>query len=249
MTEHDDLALALELAELADGIALRHFRSERLAVETKADLTPVTAADREIERVLRERLALVRPHEGVVGEEFGEDGAGSARWILDPIDGTKNFSRGLPVFATLLALERERELAVAVVSAPALHRRWWAARGQGAFADGQPIQVSRVARLEDAVISASLDESRGELLAPLGRGAWHTRSFGDFWQHVLVAEGAVDVAVDPVVHLWDVAAIQLIVEEAGGRVSDLRGKVGPDRGSALSTNGLLHDQVLALLRQ
>src|SRR6266498_18738 len=148
-----DLALALRLADLADGITMERFRAEDLVIETKPDLTPVTEADRAVEELLRKHLAAERPGHLVVGEELGADGPGgpgSARWIIDPIDATKNYLRGIPVFATLIALERDGALALGVASAPALGRRWWAARGEGAFANGAPIRVSRVARLADA---------------------------------------------------------------------------------------------------
>jgi histidinol-phosphatase len=243
----DDLALALELADLADAITLERFGADDLVVETKPDLTPVTEADREVERVVRERLARDRLDDAVVGEEFGST-SGERRWIVDPIDGTKNYVRGIPVWATLIALEGE----VAVVSAPALRRRWWAARAQGAFADGRRIQVSSVARLEDAQLSFSGFEEWDELgrldaLLELGRRCWRTRGFGDFWGYMLVAEGAVEIACEPVVELWDLAAPQLILEEAGGRFTDLTGEARADGGSGIGTNGLLHDAALAIV--
>jgi histidinol-phosphatase len=232
-----DLAFALELADLADSLSLPRFRADDLRVETKPDLSPVTDADKAVERALREQIARDRPGEGVLGEEEGDDG-GSVRWILDPIDGTRNFSRGLPVWATLIALERDGVLEVGVVSAPALGRRWWAERGAGAFADGEPIHVSAVAALADAAVSCSLarDFARVEPVA------WHARGLGDFWQHVLVAEGALDAAVDADIALWDSAAVELIVTEAGGRVGRA------DDGQFVSSNGVVHDAVLALSR-
>lgn len=237
-----DLAFALELADAADALSLSRFRAADLRVETKPDLTPVTDADRAVERALRERIAAARPGEGVLGEEEGDDGGG-VRWILDPIDGTRNFSRGIPVWATLIALEREGALTVGVVSAPALGRRWWAARGEGAFAGGERIRVSAVADLDAASASCSLARD----LAALEPHVWHARGIGDFWQHVLVAEGALDAAVDAPLALYDYAAFTVIVEEAGGRVT------APDGGAArpgepvVSSNGLLHDAVLALI--
>ena len=249
---HSDLALALELADAADAITMAQFRSAALVVETKPDLTPVTEADRGVERSMRRVLGDRRPGDAVVGEEFGSSGAGPRRWIVDPVDGTKNFVRGIPVWATLIALEDAGRLTVGVVSAPALGRRWWAGRGLGAFADGKPIRVSAVSSLEDAQLSYSSlewwDERGGVdgLLRLAGR-CWRTRAFGDFWSHVLVAEGAVDVGLDPVVSLWDLAALQVIVEEAGGRFTDYSGAATPDGGSAVSTNGLLHDDVLGIL--
>src|SRR6266511_3635057 len=233
---HADLALALELADLADAITLERFRAADLEIETKPDLTPVTEADRAVEQVLRKRIAEERPGHGVVGEEFGADEGGDARWIVDLID-----------------VERDGALAVGMVSAPALQRRWWAARGEGAFADGRPIRVSKVADLADAVLShASLgsweEHGLGDRFMALTRRCWRTRGFGDFWSHMLVAEGAADVAAEPEVALWDLAAVQVVVEEAGGRLTDLGGTARPDGGSVVTTNGLLHDRVLAALR-
>jgi len=231
-----DLDFALGLADLADSISLARFRSHDLRVETKPDLTPVTDADRAVERALRERIARERPGEGVFGEEEGPSDA-AVRWIVDPIDGTRNFSRGLPVWATLIALERDGELAVGVVSAPALARRWWAARGAGAFADGDPIRVSSVSALADAAVSCTHGRD-GALVEP---HVWHARNFGDFWQHVLVAEGALDAAVDTQLALWDSAAVEIVVLEAGGRAGVAAG------GQYVTSNGALQDAVLALL--
>jgi histidinol-phosphatase len=249
-----ELALALELADEADRISLARFRADDLVVQTKPDLSPVTEVDRAVERAIRARLAVERPGHGVVGEEFGSDGGAGARWIIDPIDGTKNYVRGMPVWGTLLALELDGELAVGVVSAPALGRRWWAARGEGAFADGRRIGVSKVARVEDAFLShASLDGwvrlGREPAFLDLAHRVWRTRGIGDFWQHLLVAEGAIDVALDPEVELWDIAPLLVIVEEAGGRLTDLGGAATADGSSAVTTNGLLHDEVLAALEQ
>jgi histidinol-phosphatase len=250
---HADLSFALELADLADAITTERFQAADLVVETKPDLSPVTEADRAVEQVLRKRIGEERPGYSVVGEEFGADDPGRARWILDPIDGTKNYLRGLPVWATLIALEREGRVEVGVVSAPALARRWWAARGHGAFVNGRRIRVSRIADLSDAVLSyASLtsweQHGLGDQFLALARSCWRTRGFGDFWSHMLVAEGAADLAVEPEVELWDLAAPQVIVEEAGGRFTDLGGTPTPAGGSVVSTNGLLHDRVLATLR-
>jgi histidinol-phosphatase len=250
---HADLAFALELADLADAITTERFQADDLAVETKPDLSPVTEADRAVEQVLRKRIGDERPGHSVVGEEFGADEKGSACWILDPIDGTKNYVRGLPVWATLIALERDGRVEVGVASAPALHRRWWAARGQGSFVDGRRIHVSRVADLGDAVLSyASLtsweQHGMGQEFLALARACWRTRGFGDFWSHMLVAEGAADLAVEPEVEVWDLAAPQVIVEEAGGRFTNLDGIPTPAGGSVVSSNGLLHDRVLATLR-
>jgi histidinol-phosphatase len=244
-----DLDFALGLADLADSLSAPRFRARDLAVHVKPDLSPVTDADRAVERAMRERIEAERPGEAVLGEEEGGDTDAPTRWILDPIDGTKNFSRGIPIWATLIALEREGEVVLGVASAPALGRRWWAERGAGAFADGEPIHVSRIRRMEDAVFSFTrtnvLAERGGEL--DLVRRAWHARTFSDCWQHLLVAEGSVDAAIDPELNPWDIAALRVIVEEAGGRSTDFGGGRALDGGSLVSSNGLLHDEVLAAL--
>jgi histidinol-phosphatase len=247
-----DLALALELADTADEITMRHFRSVDLLVESKPDTTPVTEADRSVERVVRERLAGARPGDAVVGEEYGTVGSSARRWIVDPVDGTKNFIRGVPVWATLIALQNNGRGVVGVVSAPALHRRWWAALGLGAFADGVPIHVSKVAALGDAHFSYSsltgwAEQHRLDGFLELSAAAWRTRGFGDFWSHMLVAEGGADIAAEPEVSVWDLAALQVIVEQAGGTFTDLSGNPTCEGGSAVSSNGLMHDEVLRLL--
>ena len=237
-----DLVLALELADLSDDIALSRFRARDLLVETKPDLSPVTEADTAVEQTIRARLTDSRPKDAVLGEEYGDDGSGDRRWIVDPIDGTRNYSRGVPVWATLIALEEDGVLQVGVVSAPALGRRWWAERGTGAFADGEPIRVSAVARIEDAILCFALDRQLPEIAAR----CWHARGFGDFWAHMLVAEGAVDGAIDAIgVSTWDLAAVRIVVEEAGGRFTDQVGVARIDGGSAISSNGALHDELLA----
>jgi histidinol-phosphatase len=237
-----DLALALELADAADALSVGRFRARDLVVETKPDLTPVTEADRAVEAAIRAQLALERPDDGVLGEELGETAGTGRRWIVDPIDGTRNYARGIPVWATLIALEEDGVLRAGVVSAPALGRRWWAERGAGAFVDGEQIHVSAVARVEDAVLCFALEQD----LPPIAHRCWHPRAYGDFWAHMLVAEGAADGAIDAVgVTLWDLAAIQPIVEEAGGRFSDRDGVARADGGSAVSSNGLLHTELLA----
>ncbi|MDA8063712.1 MAG: histidinol phosphatase [Actinomycetota bacterium] len=258
-----DLDLAQRLADAADAITLPAAARRDLAVDTKADRTWVTEADRAVEVGLRLLIAAERPGDGVLGEEGGETGGGPRRWILDPIDGTANFVRRVPVWATLIALEDAGELVLGVVSAPLLGRRWWAARGLGAWSaplrpagpvtsESRRLQVSSVDRLADAHLSGCGDDGWEQLgLGPevreLARRCWRERAFGDFWSHVLVAEGACDIALDPVVSAWDVAALVPIVEEAGGRTSDLAGNAGLEGGSAVSTNGLLHDQVLELV--
>ena len=237
-----DLVLALELADLADAISLRRFRAHDLVVETKPDLSPVTEADTAVERAIRSRLAADRPEDAVLGEEFGDDGGGGRRWIVDPIDGTRNYSRGVPVWATLIALEQDGVLQAGVVSAPALGKRWWAERDAGAFADGEQIRVSAVRRIEDAILSFALDRP----LPDVAMRCWLARGFGDFWAHMLVAEGAVDGAVDAVgVSIWDLAAVRIVVEEAGGRFTDAAGVARIDGGTAISSNGHLHDELLA----
>jgi histidinol-phosphatase len=258
----DDLALALALADVADAITLKRFRAADLAVETKPDLTPVTEADTAVERILRERLADMRPGDAIVGEEFGETQApeNGRRWIVDPIDGTKNYVRGIPVWATLLALQEGEQATVGVVSAPALHRRWWAATGAGAFGrDGlsaQPrrLAVSRIRALEDAQLLVSGfdgwdEQGRLDQLLALSRASWRTRGFGDFWGYMLVAEGVAEICCEAVVSLWDLAAPQVIVEEAGGTFTDLTGVRTADGGDALATNGLLHEAALPLVRR
>ncbi len=246
----DDLVLALALADAADALTLSRFRALDLDVTAKPDLTPVSDADLAVETALRELLSQARPADAVLGEEHGTTGSGPRQWVLDPIDGTKNFVRGVPVWATLIALRIDGRVDVGVVSAPALGRRWWAARGRGAFADGTPIRVSKVAQLADASLSySSLTgwEAQGRLdgLLGLSRRCWRTRAYGDFWSHVLVAEGAVDASFEPEVSLWDLAPLQVIVEEAGGTFTDLSGEARPDGGSAVCSNGLLHSEVLA----
>jgi histidinol-phosphatase len=241
-----DLDFALAFADEADALSLPRFRAVDLRVETKPDLTPVTDADRAVERALRERIARERPGDSVFGEEEGDDG-GDVRWIIDPIDGTKNFSRGIPVWATLIALERDGVVVCGVASAPALGHRWWAARGEGASRDGERIAVSKVARLEEATVSFSRSGLRDPRTIQLALAAWHAQPFSDFWAHLLVAEGGVDAAAEHAMNTWDNAALQVIVEEAGGRFTDLAGNARIDGGSAVSTNGLLHDDVLARL--
>jgi histidinol-phosphatase len=236
-----DLELALRLADAADAISSPRFRSG-LAIETKPDFTPVTEADRAVEAELRRILADERPGDAILGEEGGAEGVGSRRWILDPIDGTRNYARGIPVWATLVALEADGVVTVGVVSAPALGSRWWAERGGGTYANGKPLQVSAIARVEEAVLSFSIENE----VPALARRAWHVRGLGDFWAHMLVAEGAADGAVDAVgVSEWDLAAVQVIVEEAGGRFSDFDGVSRIDSGTAVTSNGVLHEELLA----
>jgi len=241
-----DLDLALRLADAADEIALSRFRARDLVVETKPDRTPVTEADRAVETELRTILGLERRRDAVLGEEEGQTGSSARRWIVDPIDGTRNYSRGVPVWATLIALEDHGQVTVGVVSAPALHRRWWAERGAGAHANDDVVRVSRVARPEDAVLTFALEQS----LPRLAGRAWHARGYGDFCSHMLVAEGAVDGAIDAIgVSVWDLAAVQVIVEEAGGTFTDFAGEHRIDGQSAISSNGLLHADLLEAVRE
>lgn len=236
---------------------MRRYGAADLVVEAKPDLTPVSDADTATEKVLRDMLAQERPGDAVSGEEFGTDGSGSRRWVIDPIDGTKNFVRNVPVWATLIALLEGDEAVVGVVSAPALDRRWWAAKGGGAWgavgdAPARRLAVSRVGSLADASLSYSSLSGWAELgmhdsFIALAESVWRSRAYGDFWSYMLVAEGAVDVAAEPELSLWDVAALAPIVTEAGGRFTGLDGVPGVHRGNAAASNGLLHDAFLAAL--
>ncbi len=249
-----DLALAHVLADAADAITTARFRAGDLRVDSKPDLTPVSDADTAVETLLRTLIAEHRPGDAVLGEEAGLIGDGPRRWVIDPIDGTKNFVRGVPVWATLIALQIGGRTQVGVVSAPALGRRWWAALGHGAWAgtgpgDGTQLSVSGVASLSDASLAYSSltgwqQQGRLDGLLVLSEQVWRTRAFGDFWSHVLVAEGAVDGSFEPEVSVWDLAALEPIVTEAGGRFTDLAGRTGPDGGSVVCSNGLLHPALL-----
>ncbi len=247
------LAFALSLADVAEPITMRHFRSTGLVIETKPDLTEVTVADRSTEQAIRDAIVAGRPGDGMVGEEHGDLASSTgARWIVDPIDGTSNYTRGVPIWATLVARECNGVLDVGVVSAPALGLRWWAARGLGAFADGRRIGVSAVSELENGFLSYSESpewavKGRRSGIDALRSLVGRERAFGDFWQHMMVAEGQIDIAAEAIVSFWDLAALLVIVEEAGGRFSDLDGNVRADGGSAISTNGRLHDKVLRTL--
>ena len=271
----DDLALAHALADLADEITLDRYQAQDLVITTKPDNTPVTDADRAVETAIREALATHRQSDGLVGEEFGSDKGSSGRyWVIDPIDGTKNFMRGVPTWATLIALVEvdaagSEEVVVGIASAPALTRRWAAAKGHGAtvrfnsgdtdFVDTESddestegvnekkISVSKISSLTDASISYSDFVGWGDRLEPFQKmlaAAWRTRGIGDFWSHMLVAEGAVDVAIEPSLALWDMAALDIIVREAGGSFTNTAGHSGPFGGSGVSTNGILHNEVI-----
>jgi histidinol-phosphatase len=249
----DDLALAHALADLADAITLDRYQAQDLVITNKPDNTPVTDADRAVETAIREALATHRQSDGLVGEEFGSDKGSSGRyWVIDPIDGTKNFMRGVPTWATLIALVEvdasgKEEVVVGIASAPALARRWAAAKGHGATVNEKRISVSKVSALSDASISYSDFVGWGDRLEPFQRllaAAWRTRGIGDFWSHMLVAEGAVDVAIEPSLALWDMAALDIIVREAGGSFTNIAGENGPFGGSGVSTNGVLHNSVI-----
>ena len=267
----DDLALAHALADLADAITLDRYQAQDLVITNKPDNTPVTDADRAVETAIREALATHRQTDGLVGEEFGSDKGTSGRyWVIDPIDGTKNFMRGVPTWATLIALvsvdaSGVEEVVVGIASAPALARRWSATKGHGAFvrfnagniddlsedldmaSNEKKISVSKVGALSDASISYSDFVGWGDRLEPFQKmltHAWRTRGIGDFWSHMLVAEGAVDVAIEPSLAVWDMAALDIIVREAGGTFTNTAGQSGPFGGSGVSSNGVLHNAVI-----
>lgn len=256
-TYNDDLRLAHVLADTVDSLTMSRFKAMDLEVETKPDLTPVTDADKAAEESIRSQLSRVRPRDAVLGEEFGSSGHGSRRWIIDPIDGTKNFVRGVPVWATLIALVDEGRPVVGVVSAPALGKRWWAAEGTGAYmgkslASATRIRVSNVSALSDASLSYSslsgwAERGNRDDFIGLTDEVWRTRAYGDFWSYCMVAEGAVDIACEPELNLYDMAALVPIVTEAGGRFTSLEGADGPFGGNALATNGILHSEVLQML--
>lgn len=254
-TYGDDLIVAHQLAHIADKITMARFEAANLQVDAKPDLSPVTDADLAVEKALREHLAAVRPADDIVGEEFGGDAEFTGRqWIIDPIDGTKNFVRSVPTWATLIALMVDGVPRVCVISAPAMKRRWWAAEGEGSyrsFDNDAPkrLHVSKVAKLSDASISFSslVGWKRRGLMdnfVNMMNYAWRMRGYGDFLSYCLMAEGAVDVAAEPEVCVWDLAALDILVREAGGQFTSLDGRPGPHTGEAVATNGLLHDQVL-----
>ncbi|MDK9494765.1 histidinol-phosphatase [Streptomyces katrae] len=264
-TYADDLRLALELADAADATTMQRFRALDLQVETKPDMTPVTEADKAAEEVVRAGIQAARPDDAILGEEYGLKGGGPRRWVVDPIDGTKNYVRGVPVWATLISLMEEGtdgvfRPVVGVVSAPALGRRWWASEGGGAFAGGAlgepagPVSVSKVASLGDASFAySSLGgwEEQGRLAGflDLTRACWRTRAYGDFWPYMMVAEGSLDLCAEPELNLWDMAAVAVVVQEAGGRFTSLDGVDGVDGGNAVASNGLLHDEMLGFLNR
>ena len=261
----DDLALALSAVANADLVSLPRFRAQDLVITTKPDRTPVTDADQTVEKLIRSTIAAARPDDAILGEEMGSTSATAGaqagrQWIIDPIDGTAGFLRGLPIWATLIALAIDGEPVVGVVSAPALGQRWYGARGHGAFttktAHPEPhaLRVSGVEKLSDATVSYNslpgwINDGRAEQVTRLATGAWRARAIGDFWSYMLVAEGSLDVAGEPDLQPYDMAALVPIIEEAGGRFSSLDGERGVWNGTALATNGTLHDEVLGITRR
>jgi histidinol-phosphatase len=253
----DDLSMALAMAAAADLISMDRFRATDLRVDTKPDRTPVTDADQAVERSIRSTITAARPHDAILGEEYGVEGTGTRQWIIDPIDGTANFLRGVPIWGTLIALAIDGEPVVGVASAPALGKRWWAARGRGAWLqDGRhaarAIRVSGVSELADASLSYNSlkswdDAGRLDSLVALSRTVWRTRAIGDLWSYMLLAEGAIDIVAEFDLQPYDLAAVIPIIEEAGGRFTSIDGRPGPWHGTALATNSLLHDAVFALL--
>lgn len=253
----DDLRLAHVLADDADSISESRFKALDLHVMSKPDLTPVTDADQAVEESIRRTLSRARSRDAITGEEQGSTGHSQRRWIIDPIDGTKNFVRGVPVWATLISLAVDDEVVLGVVSAPLLQRRWWASKGNGAWTGRSLLkaarcQVSDVRRLEDASLSYSSlsgwdERDRLDDFESLMRRCWRTRAYGDFWSYMLLAEGAVDIAAEPDLEVYDMAALDIIVREAGGRFSSLDGTDGPFGGNALASNGHLHEAALSFL--
>jgi histidinol-phosphatase len=252
----DELTFALGLADVADTITLPHYDRRSFSVDWKANLTEVTEADRDAETAIRELIHHHRGAHALFGEEHGHGGDSTSawRWVIDPIDGTSNFVRGVPVWATLIALtHRDRGPVVGVVSAPAMGRRWWAADGMGAYVNGRPIRVSEVASIADAQVSVTFNAGWDALelttrLVQLQQRAYRARGYGDFWQHMLVAEGAVDIAVDAIgLAPYDIAAVMCVVEQAGGRLTDRHGVRTFDHDSAISSNGRLHADAIAAI--
>ncbi|MFH7338347.1 histidinol-phosphatase [Streptomyces sp. KHY 26] len=271
----DDLRLAHVLADAADAATMDRFKALDLKVETKPDMTPVSEADKAAEKLIRDRLQRARPRDAILGEEYGIEGSGPRRWVIDPIDGTKNYVRGVPVWATLIALmeaggggtSRSGEAGngedyhpvVGLVSAPALGRRWWAAKGHGAFSgrnltSASRIHVSGVSTLADASFTYSSlsgweEQDRLDGFLDLTREVWRTRAYGDFWSYMMVAEGSVDICAEPELSLWDMAAPAIVVTEAGGTFTGLDGRPGPHSGNAAASNGLLHEELLGYLNR
>lgn len=262
----DDLTLAHHLADAADEVSMRRFGATDLVVTSKPDMTPVSDADKRVEEVVREAISRRNPDDSIIGEEFGVTGDSLREWIIDPIDGTKNFVRGVPVWATLIGLRIKGanpdagDMVIGMVSAPALGRRWWSGKGGGAWlgapsdhgAAGKRIKVSGVPTLDDASLSYSnlmgwQESGRLPAFMNLVETVWRTRGYGDFWSHCMVAEGVIDISTEPSVALWDLAAVAAVVTEAGGKFTGLNGVAGPDQRSAVASNGLLHDAVLKII--
>lgn len=255
----DDLTLAKELADIADRVSLARFRASDLVIDSKPDLTPVSDADKKIEQLIREHLLQNAPADGVIGEEFeNKISTNNREWILDPIDGTKNYIRGVPIWATLIALRQNGNIITTVVSAPAINRRWYASKGNGAYVieniSGKEmirkLKVSAVSKISDASFAFAEVVKKGnwdvnyDKFLKLTNDVWRSRGFGDFWGHMLVAEGAVDFAIEPKLALWDMAALYLIIKEAGGAFTNLAGADGVDGPGAISSNSLLHQELL-----
>jgi histidinol-phosphatase len=250
----DDLAVALVLASEADLVAIDRYRAQDLDVQLKPDRSQVTDADTRVERIIREHLADARPEDSILGEEFGTQGTSNRQWILDPIDGTSNFVRGVPIWGALISLVIDGVPEVGVVSAPALGRRWWAATGHGAWmqhdgAEPRRLHVSGISDLAEATLSYNSlkhwdDYGRLDQLVALSREVGRTRAFGDLWSYMLLAEGAIDIAGEFDVKPWDIAALVPIVREAGGRITDVDGTDALDTLSVIATNGILHDEIL-----
>lgn len=253
MTFQADLELAQELADVADAISLERFRALDLKVESKPDRSPVTDADRSVEQALKAVLAAKAPNDALIGEEYGNSDAkqGSNRtWIIDPIDGTANYLRGVPVWASLIALAVDGKPVVSVVSAPAMGRRWWAAPEIGAFTrdiDGsvRKLSVSGINELAHASLSYNnlqlWDQAgKAQQLIEFSRKIWRTRAYGDFWSYMLLAEGALEIVTENDLKIYDIAALVPIVEQAGGEFSALEGPLTADTSSVLATNGKLH---------
>lgn len=257
MSFDDDLRLAHVIADQVDGMTMQRFLAQDLTVESKPDLTLVSDADTAAEQVVRGQLQRTRPRDAILGEEFGSTGHSSRQWIIDPIDGTHNFVRGVPVWATLIGLAQDGEMVLGVVSAPALGRRWWAGKGGGAWtgrslSSARRLHVSEVGDVENASLSYSslggwAEIGRLRAFLGLAESCWRTRAYGDFWSYMLVAEGAVDIAAEPELETYDMAALVPIVTEAGGRFTSLEGEDGPWGANAVVTNGHLHEHVLEAL--
>lgn len=253
----DDLRLAHVLADAVDQLTMSRFKAQDLQISTKPDLTEVTDADQAAEQLVRSQLARTRSRDQVIGEEFGTTGSSPRQWVIDPIDGTRNFVRGVPVWATLIGLIEDGQPVVGLVSAPSLSRRWWAGADAGAWTGSRinsasRLQVSSVDRIEEASLSYSslggwADSDRLPQMLNLMQRFWRTRAYGDFWSYMLVAEGAVDAACEPELALHDMVALAPIVTEAGGRFTSLDGQDGPFGANAVASNGLLHDEVLTAL--